>query len=755
MLSRFSFSISNLKSRWITAAIVLLLSIGILIATAPDQDKPLVFDSTGYSITGDFSPTALPNMRQNTVGEAQSRNPNILFWGSQKGNNSGTGILTSPPFSAPPILSAFTGGYPITPSALFLERADTQERLTLQAGRPGIRWFQAYWHIPRSWQGQAVRLIAADNSSDEGGGWIGISNPLRVNWLSIVKRQFFTMGLIPYYILHFLLVFIMGLPIATWMVQRWKLPSFLLVMMAILVSSVIGYIAFWVYLLSSVVGYIFSVVVFLLSLRLVWRLYRQQQLMPLLQTRDVFFPILLIFTVGLAYLAVLYLVNAGETAAELAQMRFFAGSMPPDNILPKMFADRLFEGKDPRQLFGDWLSSDRPPLQAGIVLFQRPVMALTGNIGFHYQLLGTVLQCTWIAALWALCRTIQLSGKQQAIVLAFSIFSGFFLFNSVYLWPKLLAAAFTILTVVLLLPVIYESRRPTRVEAGLAGGSAALGMLSHGGIAFTLPAIMLMMVLRPKPLLGVRSLLVACAVYVMFMLPWNAYQKLYDPPGDRLVKMHLGGINEIDQQHRSSLKAILDSYQKLSIPQILSNKSENVKMLVDNPYSTSNQPSQRRTKDFIHVIRGLGVLNVGWLVLLITLFRRNPSQVTQRAHGLMVIAAFSLVFWVLVMFGPSTTTIHQGSYATMMLLFTSLGSLLTQLPQWLCYALLTLQILLFTFDWIVTASIGFGGQVMMAPNPWMLVVMMLSWASVAVLLWWIAKYPSKDSSSVIEPYSSL
>lgn len=725
-------------TRWMLAAIASLIGVTIFIVSAPTQDQLLVTDQTQYVATGAFAPDAFPTMR-GTGQEMKRRNPDIMYWGTWSDaitpTAATTGSLTSPPFQAPRILSVLTGGFPGEPdNRLFLEQVATQERLNLQSGRPGNRWLQAHWRIPRSWQGKAVRLVAVDGATREDGGWIGLSTPLAVSEQSLLRHQFFSLGLVPYYIMHFLLVFITGLPIAARVVQRWKFPTAFTVMLAIVVSSLIGYAAFWAYFLNAVLGYIFSVVVLVVSLWRVWQLHTQRQLKSLLSPPDVYLPLLFMFAVGLAYLAILYLVNQGEAAAELAQMRFFAGSMPPDNILPKIFADRLFAGKDPRQLFGDWLSSDRPPLQAGIVLFQRPVMVITGNIGFHYQLLGTVLQCSWIAALWALCRTLQLTGKQQAVVMACSIFSGFFLFNSVYLWPKLLAAACTIFALALLLPSVYEARRPTGIEAGLAAGSAALGMLSHGGVVFTFPAIALMLVLRPKSNWGVRSLLIGCAIYLLLMAPWNAYQKLYDPPGDRLVKLHLAGMLEKEQQPKSSIQAILESYRKLTLPEILNHKWENVKTLVDSPYSTSKQPSQRRTKEFIHVLRGLSVLNAGWLVLLVTLFQRKPTQATRRAQGLMAIAAFSIVFWLLIMFGPSTTIIHQGSYATMMLLFTSLAILLTQLPPWLCYALLSLQILLFTYDWIVTASIGFGNQVMIAPNFWMAVVMLMSWAGVAVLL---------------------
>jgi len=34
----------------------------------------------------------------------------------------------------------------------------------------------------------------------------------------------------------------------------------------------------------------------------------------------------------------------------------------------------------------------------------------------------------------------------------------------------------------------------------------------------------------------------ALAIVVVFYLPWSAYQKYVDPPGNRLLKIHLAGV---------------------------------------------------------------------------------------------------------------------------------------------------------------------------------------------------------------------
>src|SRR5205807_750684 len=101
-----------------------------------------------------------------------------------------------------------------------------------------------------------------------------------------------------------------------------------------------------------------------------------------------------------------------------------------DNVISLIFADRLYEGGDPRALFLDWHSSDRPPLQTGIILAQQPLMALsTLSLGLHYELLSVAFQCSWVPAIWTLCRLAKMSKERLALVLFFLVFSGFALIN--------------------------------------------------------------------------------------------------------------------------------------------------------------------------------------------------------------------------------------------------------------------------------------------------------------------------------------
>ncbi|UBF28438.1 hypothetical protein K9N68_11520 [Kovacikia minuta CCNUW1] len=742
----------------ILSVILAFILFGIGASFFSKQDHVLVPGTSSYTITGEFAIKGTPTLRRKSVKavEALSKGKDIVLWGSWVGDGKKTGEIVSPVFKAPTILSLFISGYPTaeslfapgypskTGNQIFLQRTDTREKLRLKVGTPGNQWKEISWILPASWRGQPIQLVAIDKMVDPS-GWIGISSPLETSLFVLCMRQIGSLVLVPLYVIHFFIFLILGLPLALLIARKYQLkPAFILIL-GITLSSLVGYCAFWVYLLNPVLGIIFSVCVFLLSIGYAIFLYRKTALKDLLRSRDIVFPLLTMLVVGLGYLSVLYGIETGDYPELLAQLRFFNGTFPPDNVLPKIFSDRLYSGVDPRPLLGEWLSSDRPPLQTGITLFQRPLSDLTGLPGgIHYQILGTIAQCSWVPALWALCRTLQLSGRRIAIVLAFCIFSGFFLFHSVFVWPKLLAAALVVFAFAILLQSIYESRRPSTVEIALATLATALGMLAHGGVVFTVPALILMLLVRPKRLPGVQQILICCVIFGILMTPWGAYQKFYEPPGNRLVKWHLAGVID-PTDTRPSLQTILDSYQQSSAAQIAHNKWENFKKLFNDLPGNANSSEARRTSEYYFVFRSLGILNVGWLVLLVALLKRSDSNGDFKRIGVVLaVCLFSLVFWVLAMFGAGVSEIHVGSYATMLLLFAALAAVLSKLPKWLCYMLLFFHIAVFVNDWLVATYTSSGDILMVSPSFWMVGVTIASTISLIIILYKLSKNPLSE-----------
>lgn len=386
-------------------------------------------------------------------------------------------------------------------------------------------------------------------------------------------------------------------------------------------------------------------------------------------------PLLLIAAVALLYIGWLHLFAADLTVDQLAANRFLAG-LPVDNEIPRLFAERLQRGESPRQLIGDWLSSDRPPLQTGLIVLFHPIadaLHLPGDLAAHA--VGLVFHLGWIAAFWALVRRLGASPLAATAMIAVTAFTATPLLHSLFVWPKLGAAAAVIGTFLL-----YTSRDPqVGPRLVLAAALAALGWLAHGSVAFSLLALALLAACRPSP--PWRPLLLAVLTFAVLVAPWIAYQKLYEPPGDRLLKWHLAGVIPIDD--RGAGETLRTAYGELPRDQLLAHKRANLVL----PFKEASVPwrslspanaEPRRVPQFFYLFAAIGPWNCAWLGLVWLAWARwrrrrdpapNPATTLALSPNLPALASaiawawLTLFVWAALMFGPATTLIHQGTLA--------------------------------------------------------------------------------------------
>ncbi len=484
-------------------------------------------------------------------------------------------------------------------------------------------------------------------------------------------------------------------------------PPFATVLVAVAVSSAAGYALFWVYFIDEPVGRVISVVLLTATLLVIVLPTPARRLMAdTARSRHVVVPVALMFMATLLYNGILF-SRSIDTRVELrAQVHLADTVFPPDNVLPFLFADRLYNDTNPRSLLGTWHSSDRPPLQAGITLTQLPAASAFGQDELAYQLLGTVLQCSWIAAIWALCGHARLSRRSTAFAIGMALFSGTFFVNSVFVWPKMLAGSLAVLAYVLLL----GDDRPSVASAGLAAGAAALALLAHTGVVFTLvPLAAIVLARRTRP--SARAAVACAAVVVVLLAPWSAYKRFYDPPGNLLTKMHLAGVNA-HEDPRSFGQALVDAYEAAGPGKTVGNKLANLRTVIgDWPPTDGFSPVELgslRDQEFFHLVWALGLLNLGWFGLTAWLARRRrqrPDDSGRATLQMVAVAGLSILFWVLVMFGPGSTIVHQGSYATVILLFAALAGVIGAWPPAWSAALGVLQVTWFTFLWGVAVPL--------------------------------------------------
>ncbi|MEM9117840.1 MAG: hypothetical protein AAGD09_08150 [Cyanobacteria bacterium P01_F01_bin.56] len=684
-----------------TIIAVFLLLFGISFISV---DASPILPASSYTLTGNFIVVSSTSATQSTQ---------ISRWQSMDAGMETTGTLTSSEFNAPKRLRLQVSGFPNDQNvALLLERSGTGEHIQLTAMNSGNQWQQYTWHIPNSWLGEIVRLKAVD-ASEKINVWLGVSEPLSINWLSVYRSGMGAIALCLRYTLHFVLLLLPGIVIfKRWVNDRLNQPK-ISVLCIIGIVSLIGYFTFWIYWIDHILGIVLSSLLILGTLIETYRTLRNESLEAFIRIPDVFFPLCLTYLIGALYLGILYLYSTpSEFTNWIANFRFFQ-QMPPDNVLPYQFANLLYFGQDPRPLWGEWQSSDRPPLQSGIVLVQRALIGLVfpNTSVLSYQIIATISQCSWIAAVWALCRHLNLRYLQISAILILCTSSGFFLFNSLFVWPKLLAAALSCTLFILVLQTFQGGSRPRTFWAVSAGICSGLGLMAHSGVVFTIiPALLIMLVLMRQ--IGLRQIGIIVCTIVLVITPWIGYQKLYEPPGNRLLKWHLAGAVEIDD--RSFHQALIEEYQDLGLDAAWSYKLDNFRHLFETQAASRRYQAwpfyqAQRANEFFGVFLSLSIFNIGWLLMAANWTRRRIfdratfSQSQAPLFFLPTLGILGLVTWCLMMFGPGHNVIivHAGSYGTMLVLFVGLGVWLAKSPSWLKHITLVVQLLSFLIVWIL------------------------------------------------------
>ncbi len=440
-----------------------------------------------------------------------------------------------------------------------------------------------------------------------------------------------------------------------------------------LASSGVGAMAgFWAFYAEPAVG---ETVAFLLAfgsaLAVAWILRERRVDAEVL--RGLATPLGL-WALGTFFLLFLGFAHGGvDRPLETAAIRF-GSQLPSDNAIPQFFADWFYlhghQGTPP-EFPGEWLSSDRPPLQIAYALVQRP-FGWDSN-GLRYQIIGVALQQLWIVGLWALLLAAKVGRTTRALAMGTVLVSGLAIVNGFYVWPKLLPAAMLLAAAALVLTPLWEELRGKLWGAVLFATLCALAMLGHGASIFGVIPLLAIAAVRGG--LTWRWLGVAALVGIALMAPWSAYQKYGDPPGNRLVKWQIGGVVEVDD--RGAVEAIADTYGEIGLGGAIGYKVENFETMasVTETYdelengldsgSLSGLVRSVRAVSFLYLLPSLGLLLLAPIAMLLA-WRRGRREEPEWRFALACFAATAIgaLAWGLLIIGgdPQRTSIHVGSY---------------------------------------------------------------------------------------------
>jgi hypothetical protein len=472
-----------------------------------------------------------------------------------------------------------------------------------------------------------------------------------------------------------------GLPLvlAVCLAMRAGLRSpALLLAVGLAASGALAILSFWAYYGDQTFGQALSFFVVLASLQgifVCWRCGLDGSVLRLLA------PPLALWALGSGFVLFLGFLHGGADQPLLTSGTRYSHVLPFDNDIPRFFADWFYlhghAGRPPP--IGDWISSDRPPLQVGYVLAQRP-FGWDGNL-LHYEVLGVVVQQLWILGMWALLCAVRIAPPARGLAILAAMLSDVAILHGFYVWPKLIAAAFLLAALSLVLSPDWRQLRRQPLVAVAFAALCGCAMLAHGSSAFFLLVLPAAVAFRGLP--DRRWIGIAALVGVALLGSWSAYQHFADPPGNRLVKWQLGGALEIDD--RGSLEAIADGYREAGLGGTLDNKWHNLTEIVGVKWvgpalgdaaghlgagQLEAAAVDLRDARFYSLLPLLGILLAGPIAMALARARGRPGGREWRfslfGFGF---CAGACALWALLLFGGpvATTSMHVGSLAVPLL----------------------------------------------------------------------------------------
>lgn len=512
------------------------------------------------------------------------------------------------------------------------------------------------------------------------------------------------------FITAFLAFLLIGVLLATYLVgwvgleiPESRVPRRLSLLVFGAVVALAGYFAFWIYFVSPAWGKAFSVLMLAAGLALAVRTVRRakgrwRSCFP----DDVLIPAILAGIIGIGYIGLLYAYGGAKFFSVAAER--FTWTLPYDNEIPTMFASRLWDGVSPKRLTAEWLSSDRPPLQAGWSLLFRPFLAPFFDGDTIGAVAGVWFQLLWVPAIWGLVRTFGTGVTKATSIVSAVTFSGVILINTTFTWPKLSSASF--LVGAFLFCFSQNSPKARDVFPFVAGGLlAALGFLSHGGVAFSLLGVIPLVAfqcIRDRSQL--RGWLLAGLVFALMSAPWLAYQRFYAPPANHLLKWHLAGQAEHQDENVGFLSVLNDQYRSIGWATAWSYRVANFRtlsgghyLLVGNPW----HPEFRKWSsgwEFFATTGSFGFWLLSLAALPWVIWKQRGSH--SIVGPIVVWVVLGIGVWLSLLFLPQSAIVHQGSYVTQVVGLALLTWIAMRIHPLFFLSIATLQIIVFLIVWV-------------------------------------------------------
>jgi hypothetical protein len=488
-------------------------------------------------------------------------------------------------------------------------------------------------------------------------------------------------GFLAYALLQIVTICVLFVALCDIARRAFGLDQLLSTCAAVVMLGLLGYLSFWLaYANYAVFGVAKIAVLAGLLIRFGLLVYRRR----ISDYRWLAEPLLYVTLYCIAVLA-LGFADGGLSHTVLNANRRFTHLLPADNLTSWSVAVALRFGESPTSLLGDWLLSDRPPLQTGLYL----LLGLRSHV-VAYQVVASWLQATFLLGAWAIAIGALLPVAARRAVLLACCLLPVGLVNTFFVWPKLLSAACLLLVFALLFCRRPETDSERKASGVLIGALTALALLSHGSSLFALIGFTVA-VLTFWAWPALRTMVFGAVTLLVIYGPWALYQALVEPPANRLLKWHFAGVIDIDD--RSFLQALRDSYGALSWSDYWHAKLQNLQKLAGSwprglldplvgPFTGAWSPEAVRSADFFALVPSWHLFAVAVIVAL-ALLARTPHPQRAIAARILVAVLGTLAAFVLLIFMPGETINHHGTYAVQVLATVFAFMVLTLRVPWL------------------------------------------------------------------------
>jgi len=424
----------------------------------------------------------------------------------------------------------------------------------------------------RSFCSGRVRLEVAVSQQD----YCVVATPFEVGTIELLRRSFFA-----HIWRHAVIFLVLGtLGAAGCVVGRRLSPETPSLLWFLLTPALLGLTMFFLTWWSPIVGRSFGYAAIIAAGATILSLLLRNKAAALELRSTLSPPVLLWFFGSLVFILVLYATDTGAGPWH-ANSRFWPARWSSDNNHPMQVAEALIRKDSLDGLLGNWNVSDRPPLQAGFYLLVRLLSWVAcgpgvreSHLHYLYHSAGIVVNSLWLPACFFLCRRLGLTRRAAYLTLVPLSFTPFVIFNTVYVWPKMMAGGFGVLALAVLAPsVLQRDREATANVLPITAALVAASLLSHAGGAMFFVGVAAWALARTGLPPG-RKLIQALLMGALILTPWLLWQRLVDPPGNALTKMAFAGTFGFDEKNTGLVETIRHSYGQLSLSKWLEMKKD-------------------------------------------------------------------------------------------------------------------------------------------------------------------------------------